>query len=31
MYADSMRLNLPCDKEKPHGAAGCQESPYKQK
>jgi len=31
MFAEYMRMNLPCDTENPHGAAACQKSPYGEK
>jgi hypothetical protein len=31
MFIDYMRMNLPCDIDNPHGAAACQENPYRAK
>jgi hypothetical protein len=31
MFAEYMRMNLPCDTENPHGAAACQKVPYGEK
>jgi alpha-tubulin suppressor-like RCC1 family protein len=28
MFIDYMRMNLPCDRKNPHGAAACKENPY---
>jgi hypothetical protein len=31
MFAEYMRMNLPCDMQNPHGAAACQKTPYGEK
>jgi alpha-tubulin suppressor-like RCC1 family protein len=31
IFVEYLRLSLPCDKQNPHGAAACQEPPYREK
>jgi Regulator of chromosome condensation (RCC1) repeat len=31
IFVEYLRLSLPCDKQNPHGAAACQEIPYREK